>query len=419
MSGNDTLESNPDEAPIKGRRSVFTLYAITFLGTTLVIATILASYFVFVLALPLYNYIKDGDQNGKTWRGTFYQADAELGFSPIPGAQGAQLLPPGLEIPVRLDQDGFRIPISDPSRSFAAEPRRPIVFTLGCSFTWGVATLAEETYAHTVGELLGGTTRNAGVNGRSLSQMLLFARKFVPTIKPDYLIVQYSPWLAERARGPFAPTMFGKIPHPYFYGETEPALNPPVFRAKTLDLPWERYKTTPRSVADFISFLSHTALPLAIHDGINMLVFRVKRGSGALPAPTTDSAAVERVVYREIAEIGKANGAKLVMVVLGVGAEPVKVPDEIGRDYLIVDANATLISRLSSPDRQHWIKQYAHWRGDPPMVVDFHPNPQAHRIIAKEIVSKLKIGLSAGPPQIFSDDRGELPASSTSSTGDI
>lgn len=386
---------------INGRRTVV-MYVFTFLGMAAIVTTMLLAYVVFVRALPLYNYLKDGDENGKRWRGLgIHQADSELGFKPIPGAQGVQLLPPGREIrgreiPVCFDQNGFRVPVSEWNDPPTAGDQRPIVLTLGCSCTFGAATLAEETYPYLVGKLLGGTTKNAGVSGAGLSQMLLLARKLVPTIKPDYLIVQYSPWLAERARDPFAPTMFGRIPHPYFYGEAEPALHPPVFRVKVLDLPWDRYQTTPKSVADFISFLWNAALPLAIHDGTNMLVFYIKRLIGAVPAPTKDSGKVEKLVYHEIAEVGKANGVKLILVVLGVGADPVKVPADIGSDYLIVDANTTLIMRLPSPDREHWIKQYAHWGGDPPRAVDFHPNPEAHRIIAEEIVSKIK-AVTASP----------------------
>jgi hypothetical protein len=74
------------------------------------------------------------------------------------------------------------------------------VLALGCSFTYGAATNAENTYPYLVGQRLAGTTRNAGVSSYGLSQMMILAKRLVPAYKPDYLLVQYSPWLVDRSK---------------------------------------------------------------------------------------------------------------------------------------------------------------------------------------------------------------------------
>ena len=219
--------------------------------------------------------------------------------------------------------------------------------------------------------------------------MLFLARKLVPSIHPDYVIVQYSPWLAERSSSPFAPTNFGRIPQPYLFGRDTLAIHPPVFRARVMDLPWQRYTDTPRSFTDFISFFWNAGMPLAIHDGGHLMLFHTRQILGLVPRPTVDRGKLERFVYHEIAQLGSANNAKLILVVLAVGAEPVTVPNDIAAQYMLVDANTALIKRLTSPTRQNWISKYAHLRGDPPKPVDFHPNQVAHRIIADEIIFKI------------------------------
>src|SRR5215470_8398141 len=166
-------------------------------------------YFVYTARRThaLYFYVKT---NQRGWRGLVYRWDAELGFAPIANSVGAETFPTGDEIPARFDQDGFRIPLDDAKNTTRGQ--HPSVLTLGCSFTYGAAARAEDTYPYLVGQNLGGSAHNAAVSSYGLSQMLILARRLVPAQKPDYLLVQYSPWLVSRALDPFAPTYFGKLP---------------------------------------------------------------------------------------------------------------------------------------------------------------------------------------------------------------
>lgn len=328
--------------------------------------------------------------NPRGWSGQVHQANAELGFTPIPGGRGAEVLPLGPDLPVRFDRDGFRIPVSDSVPP--TQPRTgPVVLTLGCSFTYGAATLAEDTYPYLVGRLLGGTTRNAGVSSYGLAQMLILARKLVATHKPDYVIVQYSPWLTARAQNPFAPTYLGKLPVPYFSGAAEPALQPPVFRARLMDRRVEGYRTSRQTVGDFAAFFWRVGLPLHLHDDVHMVLFHLARILGLLPSATAEGKRIERLVYGEIARVAQANHARMLIVVLGHSQDPVPLdPTVFPPDVPLVDAQGALIARLPAATALEYQRHYAHWRGTPPRVVDQHPNATAHRVIAEALVARIK-----------------------------
>ena len=134
---------------------------------------------------------------------------------------------------MRFDKNGFRVPVGDtPTESHGS----PLVLTLGCSFTYGDAVYARDTYPYLVGQSLKGTTKNAGCCSCGLSQMLILAGKLIPSHKPDYLIVQYSPWLISRSLSPFSPTYGGKSPAPYFYGDEGLVTTPSRFFNKHSEL---------------------------------------------------------------------------------------------------------------------------------------------------------------------------------------
>src|SRR5262249_53413213 len=141
-------------------------------------------------------------------------ADPLLGYVPIPGATGIQLVPMSPGLPVRFDENGFRVPVAHPK---AAQEGSPSVLALGCSFTYGDVCLAEEAYPYVLSRLTGCRSMNAGMKSYGLAQMLILARRLIPQYRPDYVVVQYSPWLAQRAQNFYAHGMnFITTPVPFF-----------------------------------------------------------------------------------------------------------------------------------------------------------------------------------------------------------
>jgi hypothetical protein len=356
-----------------------------FFGCTLILLLGIVYALLFAYrSQRLYAYVKS---QSRGWRTPAYCKDAELGWSPIPGVRSAHTFPIGPDIPMQFDDDGFRVPVGEQRK----DRGRPLILALGCSFTYGDACYAEETFPHKVAGLLGGTELNAGGCSYGLAQMLLLAERLIPKYSPDYVIVQYSPWLVDRATAHFAPSYFSKAPNPFFAdthtGQVE--LQPPVFQRYDIDLsPW---RTSERGVLEFTSFLFRAALPLFVHDDARYLLYRFRLAVGQVHEPTKNRTEVVRTVYGRIQALCSECGAIPVVVVLGYKIEPVPIPPELLETGLpVADAQALLLSSLPESTEIAYGAAYRHFRGSPPVCVDDHPNDRAHTLIAESIVDCIR-----------------------------
>ena len=350
----------------------------------------LGAYAVWTLqrAHRLYGFLKDG---GRGWSKRVYMPDGDLGFAPVPGALGGDMLPGGPPVPTRFDQQGFRVPISDAP----SDRQRPLVLALGDSFTYGAACLAEEAFPHLVARALGGTALNAGSPSYGLAQMLILARRLIPRHAPDIVLVQHSGLVVARAQARYAQSFFGMMPTPYFAGAgTGARLQPPPFGNRVLDLPLTEFRNTPRSVWDYASFLRRAALPLFTHDDVAVAFVEAGQRLRLLPAVAADPEPVVRAVYSEIAKLCRDHGATMLIVLLGRPPSAERRL-ELQRHATAVDAELALCRALDAGCEvpvlsDAYLLAYGHLRGSPPQLVDSHPNPRAHAVIAEEVVKAIR-----------------------------
>jgi len=339
---------------------------------------------LYLRSKQLYNYAK---HKRRGWSGSVFQPDRELGFRAKAGARGAHTFPIGDDLPMRFDRNGFRVPVD----SQADEYKRPYVLALGCSFTYGDACLAEDTFPHLVAQALGGTELNAGLCSYSLSQMMILARRLIPEYKPEYILFQYSPWLLNRSIMMFAPTRFSYAPNPY-YIDTEDGsvdLHPPVFSCYSIDIaPWREGSG---DSLGFYSCFSQIGLPLLLHDDYNILLFKIKTAFSLIPKPSRRKDVILENVYREIKALAEKYNSRLIIVGLGHLEKPLVIPAALREMGLTtVNCHADLLSRLDEQTKYAYCQAYAHFKGDPPIRVDRHPNPAAHRIIADSILEVIR-----------------------------
>ena len=81
----------------------------------------------------------------------------------------------------------------------------------------------------------------------------------------------------------------------------------------------------------------------------------------------------------------------MIIVLLGSSHHSVQIPKDLfPKNAILVDAHSVLLEKLPVLNEQNYIKEYCRWQGDPPTMVDPHPNEKAHRIIAEEIVEQIK-----------------------------
>lgn len=325
------------------------------------------------------------------FNGAVHRADPRLGFAAVPGAKGLHTFPIGPPFPMQYDDHGFRIPAYEsPSRPLT----RPLVLALGCSYTYGDGCPAEKTYSWLVAERLHATSLNAGKCAYGLAQMLLLARELLPSHRPEIVLVQHSPWLVGRGLSGFARATFGKVPAPYFTrgpgGELRVA--PPVFPTRLFELPLPRYDNTRGGFGDFASFVWNAGAPLFFHDDRNMLLYEARRLAGRVPEPFLEEDEVVLAAYREIHELCAAAGSLMVVVRLNHPLD--SSPPALGglKDaggVVIVRAQEALNRLVPERTKEAYQRRFAHWRGQPPELVDTHPNPAAHAIVADEVVKAI------------------------------
>lgn len=372
------------------KRAVFTAIAVLLLLTVTVGgAGGVYLYSILPKTRSFYRHLKHRERG---LRGHVYLPDPVLGFVPMPKAHGAEVLPDGLEVPIRCDENGLRVPES----YRRARPGRPLLLSLGCSFTFGAAVPEEDTFTEQAGEILGWNTANGGVCSYGLTQILLRGREMIPRLKPDVVLVQWSPWLLERAKRMLGPLDFLSVaPIPYFYAAPEGLkIHKPVFLGAIFHLPLEDYRGGKPRKREFISFLLRGALPLYLHDDWNMLLLKLKKRLGIVPEPGGADQEIERAVYGEIARLARANGGKAYVLNLPWGEEPQPCPDGIARLGIpVIDVQPTLLEKLPArcrSRREAFAQLFSIYRGNPPRCIDKHPNSRAHRLMAEEIARVLK-----------------------------
>lgn len=314
--------------------------------------------------------------------GSVFQPDEEYGYFPKPDSAAFFSIRHSERVPLVFDRYGFRVPV----RKWQVNlPYEGGILFLGCSFTLGDAVPAEKTFPYLVGKELNSQAMNAGLSGGGLCQMVLRARKEIPRFKPKYVVVQYSNWLPRRSLRYYRPTEYGKTPGPFFYeSDGDLKIHSPVFTTINFDVPIAKY-----SRKGLWPFTWHVGLPLYAHDDYYTLLTTVKRLLGAIPKPAESNEAAVRFAYREIEKVCRAHGAEMLVVKLYMGLE--EMPD-FGLDdlgYRVVDTFGPLVSGLPERTMRAWRMKYQFMKGNPPRLVDVHPNAAAHQIIADAIVDKI------------------------------
>jgi lysophospholipase L1-like esterase len=118
----------------------------------------------------------------------FFAFDAELGWRNRAGGRGRMIFLPDFDHEIRINVAGLRDRDFDAGR--ASGKRR--ILCLGDSFTWGMGVEAGETWPKVLERALpGAEALNAGVNGWTTSQELLWLRREGLAYRPDAVVVAF------------------------------------------------------------------------------------------------------------------------------------------------------------------------------------------------------------------------------------
>jgi len=353
-----------------------------------VFAFLLTALLVYVASIPVRTFLvyRAVKGNHRGWDERYFQQNDLMGFVPVPHSRRQETFHKGPNVPSRFDGNGLRIPIDQ------GHPpgRRPVLLALGCSFTFGAACLAKESYPYLLAERLGGSEINAGAYGGGLTHMFLLAQQIIPRARPDVVVVQYSPWLEDRAVSPFAPAQFVKLPQPYFVRGPDGSLtiHPPVFKAFD-DFTIGEYREGKGSIREFLRFGRDVALRFILRDDKEMLGYWLRRTTGRIPAPFDDRNLLVHQVYGSIAKLSKEHQAEMLILLMSCSYQEIPEPLR-GLGVPIVDGKASLYNRLDTKTSEAFARTYLHWYGDPPELIDSHPNELAHSIYAEVLEGAIR-----------------------------
>ncbi|MBN4061563.1 MAG: hypothetical protein COA57_06410 [Flavobacteriales bacterium] len=343
---------------------------------------LVVAYFLSILIRSVTLY-SDFKTESREWKGNIMQPDELLGYKPAPNSFGFQKTPVGEGTPVHFDELGFRVPLE----YIFSGNFRPLILSLGCSFTFGDACLAEETFSYLIAKELNGTVHNAGVSGYGLAQMLSRAREFIPKYQPDYVVVQYSPWLAVRASKMYAPVQYFYVPTPYFavVNDSIQIISPPftvLVRGNSF---------SEKQIPDYFTFFKEICLPMMPYYDYHVTVTRMKLFFGLIPEPLEDYQQIETFAFDDLLRICEKHGAKMILLVISNELNANKIT-QAGRGESITIANAdyALYQNLTIKTQEEYNRVYGLWKGNPPILVDRHPNPVSHQIISGEILKAIE-----------------------------
>lgn len=346
----------------------------------------------------LYDYYKRG--NGVV--GQVFMADDSLGHRGIPNGSGKSVyflngIPQS--VPLALNSEGFR--------ALSQQASDSMMLFFGCSFTWGDYCPAEKTYANQATNLLKINGLNYGVNAYGLAQMLLLAERMIPKHRPQYVVVQYSPWLADRARFMFYPSAYGSMPYPFIAQNenNELYIHQPYFLSSLYDFDYQYFKKSPSSFFDKLAFYCKVGLPVVVIDGVKKYFTILGIKFGFLPMAEHDNQKIEQYVYERIYRLCKQHNSQMIVLNLGgfgySNEERINnhydrtrflktVPLNIGQNCVFVDADSVLQAGIGPHEDYSKYLLWGKTSAVDSVIFDYHPNALAHQIIAKTLVKGIK-----------------------------
>lgn len=373
---------------LKGTITFFLILSVFFL------ILLYLTNLVFITHVVYKNLICKSDGNFKRIE---YQPDKTLGYKPIPHARTHHIYKikdkniPTPKIPIAYDSNGFRIPLSEASKETTEHKKVSLLF-LGCSFTFGAACYAEETFPFLVAKETHLAYINAGVSSYGLAHMLILAEKLIPQYKPDYVIIQYSPWLVTRSVNIYGPIDVFPLPTPYFAAtNNQCVLKPPIYVGDLESIYTKAMQNTYKG--SFFKFLFREAIPFSLREIWYYMKNQILLITGQLARPATNLKEVEKYAYNRIKIIAEKNGSTLIILNLG-DLEYSKNSHNLFADKNIyfAEADRYLDEYLNNSPSKDYCMEFCHWVIDKKnlILIDRHLNPQAHRLIAKSIIDEIK-----------------------------
>lgn len=362
-----------------------------FLKGIVCVCTIVAVYFIFHLiqdTVILYLYSVAGT---KKLDSSIYLHDRTRGYVQRRSIHAVINYPSGKQKSIVTDSVGMRVGERTGNTNAAS------ILLLGCSYTFGDGLSYEESFAGYLQDSCHYSVLNAGVNGYGLAQMQYNLKQLLSEKHPGCVVVQCSPWLRIRAVNRFAPALTNSIAVPYFTlkADGDFKFNAPDFYSETVKFDFAKYTTdNPPSFSSRIWLyfqITIDYLPVAIHDYTCKLIYDFKFLLCINQHVLTKKSLLkmEEYVYRNIANQCKQAGVPMLVLAISdpLSETAVNFNNWQIPGIFVVNADSVLKTHLQ-PTKQYYETYGIYDRnGSDSVLIDYHPNTFAHKLIGQSIAS--------------------------------
>lgn len=263
---------------------------------------------------------------------------------------------------------------------------------LGCSFTFGDFITAEDGYPYKVSKLLNHNLINAGGPGYGISQIKQEVDSLLGKYEFNYVFIQLSHWLSDRAMRVNLSTHYGYLASAYYSDSGNSfSLNYPAYKSRIYTI--KDWSDSRKSYLEKIIFFFVEGLKIEVLDYLSYRLALIKMRLGFLPSPTRNKLELEKYFYSYVIDKVKEHGATPIILKLRYPDEDCyELIEHIEGEAKIVDLDLALYDVVHSTGQEYGtLFHIYHLHKGVKLYYDTHPNAYANDIITNQIINKLKI----------------------------
>jgi hypothetical protein len=264
---------------------------------------------------------------------------------------------------------------------------------IGCSFSYGSFVKGQDGYPYLVTKAINHRFMNASMGGYGLAQMQMRLDSLLPAHKFKYVFIQMAPWLSERAMS--ISGIFARgYPSVHYFAMSDSGLRlmPQAYESPDYNKLGDWY-TRGRNYSERIHYFFTAGYILQVKGYVKMLTAQFKIALGLIPGPIKDKLALEKMFYdKAISDVRKSGAIPILVKFYWNDGSFEPLREHLKDKALIIDCDRRLdsVSQAMGVSPLKLYRLYVEKDGKK-LYYDIHPNEFANRLIAEEILSRIKV----------------------------
>lgn len=326
----------------------------------------------------------------KTFIYGVHKSDPHLGLCLAQNATGYYHLPSKENILIATDSLGLRSPIYRVNIK-ASDSAKKILF-LGDSFTFGDAVEFNNTFPGILSNSPNYSVSNAGVGGHGYIHYEIRLPELLEKLTPDIVAIQLSPHSAKRSITGELPAYL-HIPIPYYLIiEDSLIIKYPPYQTNYFETSEliATYINKEKNIKNFVSFTTDIAFELYKFQYANDLKSIFKKEQ-KLKATNSNINKIEHHFVEHAIGLSLINGFKIIFYNIGYPPDQFDMIrsyySNLSEKVEFINLERSLLENLNQEENFDFA--YRHWCCQPPMIIDYHYNDRAHKVMADAFIRLL------------------------------